>query len=172
MKSMARPDHPFSKFGTGNSDTLKDDPENGVVVRDELLKFHATYYSANVMTLVLLGADSLDGLESLAVEHFSDIANTDISKPVFPGEPYRKSDLNRVLRVVPIKDARSLDFSFPLPPVTEHYMSKPTGYLSHLLGHESAGSMISVLKKMGLANDLWAVSLAARSGPSKEGRAS
>lgn len=60
-KSIARPDHPYSKFGTGNLQTLKTEPEKiGLSVRDELLKFHSKYYSSNLMSLVLLGKSFFD----------------------------------------------------------------------------------------------------------------
>lgn len=55
-KSLSDPNHPYSHFGTGNAKTLWDNPKGkGVDVRDELLKFHDRYYSANVMKLVVLG---------------------------------------------------------------------------------------------------------------------
>lgn len=55
-KSIARQDHPYSKFGTGNLQTLKIEPEKqNLSVREELLKFHSKYYSSNLMSLVLLG---------------------------------------------------------------------------------------------------------------------
>ncbi|CAN0011298.1 unnamed protein product, partial [Phaeothamnion confervicola] len=44
----------------------------------------------------------------------------------------------------------------PLPPMEPHYREKPHRYLSHLLGHEGKGSLLSLLKARGLANDLWA----------------
>ena len=59
------------------------------------------------------------------------------------------------LEVVPIKEARSLDLSFPMCPIKDLYKSKPASYISHLVGHESAGSIISYLKKKNWANDLW-----------------
>ena len=36
----------------------------------------------------------------------------------------------------------------------DKYRAKPQGYLSHLLGHEGSGSVLSLLKKKGLANEL------------------
>lgn len=40
----------------GNKLTLETRPkENGVSVRDELLKFHSAFYSANIMALAVLG---------------------------------------------------------------------------------------------------------------------
>lgn len=55
-KSLTNPSHPYSKFGTGNLRTLKYNPEDmGLNIRDELLRFHDTYYSANIMKLCVLG---------------------------------------------------------------------------------------------------------------------
>jgi len=48
------------KVSVGNLKTLRDDPlENKIDVRTELLKFHATYYSANRMTLAILGRGNM-----------------------------------------------------------------------------------------------------------------
>jgi len=55
-KSTSDPNHPYSKFGTGNIETLDQIPkEKGIHVREELLKFHKKWYSANLMSLAVLG---------------------------------------------------------------------------------------------------------------------
>lgn len=55
-KNLSSPNHPYSQFGTGNLETLQDAPgREGIDVRDELIKFHSKYYSANIMKLVILG---------------------------------------------------------------------------------------------------------------------
>jgi hypothetical protein len=55
-KSTASSRHPYHKFGTGNWVTLWDTPGSlGLDLRAQLLKFHETYYSANVMTLCIMG---------------------------------------------------------------------------------------------------------------------
>jgi len=55
-KSLTNPSHPYSKFGTGNLSTLKYNPEKlGLNIREELLRFHDTYYSSNIMKLCVLG---------------------------------------------------------------------------------------------------------------------
>lgn len=87
-KSTSKPDHAYHKFGTGNLETLKETPEaEGVNVRDELLKFHKTYYSANVMRLCVVGRNSLDDLEAWVKSKFVDIRNTNREPPKFPAEP-------------------------------------------------------------------------------------
>lgn len=55
-KSLSNPKHPYCHFGTGNLETLYETPKkNGLDIRKELLKFHDTYYSANIMKLCVLG---------------------------------------------------------------------------------------------------------------------
>lgn len=64
LKSLANENHPFSFFSTGNLETLKVTPESkGINVRDLLLQWYAQHYSANLMTLVVYGSDSLDVME-------------------------------------------------------------------------------------------------------------
>lgn len=55
-KSSADPNHPYSKFGTGNIETLDIIPkQKNIDVRQELLKFHKMWYSSNIMALSVLG---------------------------------------------------------------------------------------------------------------------
>ena len=51
-------------------------------------------------------------------------------------------------------DLRCLQIFWPLPPQREHYLASPTRYVSHLLGHEGEGSILSYLKAKGWANEL------------------
>jgi len=56
LEKAGNPSHPFSKFGTGNKLTLETRPtKEGIDVRQELLKFHSTYYSSNLMAICVLG---------------------------------------------------------------------------------------------------------------------
>ena len=66
---------------------------NGISVREELLKFHQEYYSSNLMSLAVLGKESLDELQNMVVELFADIENKDVSPLIFDTSPYRAEDL-------------------------------------------------------------------------------
>lgn len=93
-KSLSNPKHPYSKFGTGNLETLKEIPiKRGLNIRDELLKFHEKYYSANIMKLVILGKESLDQLTQWVVEKFSAIKNKNVPIPTFDGHPLTENEL-------------------------------------------------------------------------------
>jgi len=154
-KSLARKDHPFNKFSTGNLTTLKELPlEQGVDIKAELMKFHSQYYSSNLMRLVVLGRQPLDELQEMVLSKFSAIPCKDVPVPVYPGEPYGPSEIPKHLSVVPVKDSRIIEIAFPLPPIREHYRSKPLNYICHLIGHEGAGSILALLKAKGWANEL------------------
>ncbi|XP_039310540.1 insulin-degrading enzyme isoform X2 [Solenopsis invicta] len=154
-KSSASPDHSFSKFGTGNRETLDIIPkQKGINVRNRLLEFHEKYYSANIMTLCVLGKESLNELETMVVPLFCEVRNKEVEVPAWPEHPFKDEHFRNIWYIVPIKDTRNLDISFPLPDMQQHYQSSPVDYVSHLLGHEGEGSLLSALKARGWCNSL------------------
>jgi insulysin len=234
-KMAADPRHPWSRFNTGSLDTLSDKPASHVkldlstlsggggggaavsaqlaahftpalTVRSALIDFHARHYSANLMSLAVLGRQSLDELEQLVVPLFAAVPNRDVPLPTWPHEPYPAERLRRHFKVraarlapttlhtapprstpphaplreprartvlaplfatastprgrpprwqvVPVKDFSSLTIGWPLPSIRKQYLSKPFRYVSHILGHEAEGSLLSLLKEKGLADSL------------------
>jgi len=70
--------HPVAKFGTGNLTTLSQIPAAaGINVREELITFYKTYYSANQMTLAVSGRQDLDTLQAWVCEFFAGVPNKD-----------------------------------------------------------------------------------------------
>ncbi|XP_046885005.1 insulin-degrading enzyme isoform X2 [Hypomesus transpacificus] len=154
-KATGNPDHPFSKFGTGNKLTLETRPsKDGIDIRQELLKFHSTYYSANLMGLCVLGRESLDELTSMVVKLFGEVENKNVPVPEFHEHPFQEEHLRQYYKVVPIKDIRNLYVTFPIPDLQKYYKSNPGHYLGHLIGHEGPGSLLSELKSKGWVNTL------------------
>ncbi|EZA60071.1 insulin-degrading enzyme isoform X2 [Ooceraea biroi] len=154
-KSSASPDHPFSKFGTGNRETLDTIPKQaGINVRDKLLEFHEKNYSANIMSLCVLGKDTLDELEDMVVNLFCDVRNKEVETSMWPEHPFKDEQFRIKWYIVPIKDVRNLDITFPLPYMQQYYRASPAYYISHLLGHEGKGSLLSALKARGWCNSL------------------
>ncbi|KAG0345812.1 Insulinase (Peptidase M16) [Podila humilis] len=154
-KNLSNPDHPYSQFGTGNLETLQDAPgREGIDVRDELIKFHSKYYSANIMKLVILGREPLDQLAEWAIEKFSSVRNLGITPPANINPPWTAKELLRTTYVKPVKDLRSLEIKFPFPDQYPYYTIHPARYITHTIGHEGDGSILSLLKKKGWANGL------------------
>ncbi|ETW01780.1 hypothetical protein H310_06363 [Aphanomyces invadans] len=158
-KSLSNPVHPFHKFGTGNLTTLGHRPRaQGVDIRKELLAFYDRHYSANAMKLVVYGKEDLNVLEDWATTLFSPVANNSVESPrVADGcHPYEQPQQGREIQVVPVKDVRLLELSFPLPPVRAQYLTKPHRMLAYLFGYEGHGSLLAYFKAMGYANSLTA----------------
>ncbi|XP_075989549.1 insulin degrading metalloproteinase [Anticarsia gemmatalis] len=154
-KSTAAKTHPFHKFGTGNRDTLETIPKSkGIDVRKELLQFHNQWYSSNIMTLVVMGKESLDELEAMVVPLFSVVEDKSVTAPVWPEHPFPPELRRKRAYCLPVKDLRSLSIDFPIPDTRKHYKSGPGHYLSHLLGHEGPGSLLSAFKDRGWCNSL------------------
>ncbi|KAH8300473.1 hypothetical protein KR018_008259, partial [Drosophila ironensis] len=172
QRHLAKADHAYSKFGSGNKTTLFENPKaNNIDVRDELLKFHQKWYSANIMcpsekvrntgeTLLftdqLQSLESLDELEGMVLEKFSEIKNKNVEVPDWPRHPYAEERYGQKVKIVPIKDLRSLTISFTTDDLTQFYKSGPDNYLTHLIGHEGKGSILSELRRLGWCNDLMA----------------
>ncbi|BHF59233.1 hypothetical protein SprV_0100219000 [Sparganum proliferum] len=154
-KAMSSSDHDYCKFSTGNRVTPLEEPRSkNIIVRDELVKFHSNYYSANLMGVTLLGKESLDEMEVKFTPLFASIKNKNVEPRVWPASPWTDAFLQKKIYMTPVKDVHELHIFWPIADYTEHYKSRPSGYLGHLLGHEASGSLLSTLKNLGLANEL------------------
>uniref|UniRef100_A0A182QBN9 Insulin-degrading enzyme n=1 Tax=Anopheles farauti TaxID=69004 RepID=A0A182QBN9_9DIPT len=154
-KSLCKATHSYNQFGTGNKETLYEQPrKNNINVRDELMKFHNTWYSSNIMSLAVFGKESLDDLEKMVINMFSQIENKQVTAPVWPEMPYGEDQLNTKTYIIPVKDTRSLTISFQMEDLERYYKSGPEHYVSHLIGHEGKGSILSELKARGWCNKL------------------
>ena len=154
-KAIANPTHDFSKFGTGNKQTLDVGPkEAGLSVRDSLLKFHSTFYSSNIMSLAVLGRESLDTLQEMVLDRFTEVQDKAVEVPVWSEPPFSPEQCRTRTYVVPVKDIRNLNITWGVPDLTDHYRSSPGSYLGHLIGHEGPGSLLSELKSRGWVNTL------------------
>ena len=155
-KSLSNPNHPYCHFSTGNLDVLKIEPEaEGINVRDKFIEFHDKHYSANRMKLVILGRESLDVLQKWAEEFFSGIVNKKLPQNRWEDEtPFRESELGTQCFAKPVMDSRELNLVFPFLDEEHLYESQPSRYISHLIGHEGPGSIMSYIKSKGLANSL------------------
>ena len=123
--------------------------------RDELLTFHKKWYSSNTMTLAVLGKECLVDLEDMVTKLFENVENKNVIAPTWPQHPYRPEDNRTITYIVPIKNIRNLDILFPIPDISRtNYKSGPGHYLSHLIGHEGKGSLLSELKERKWCNSL------------------
>jgi len=151
-KQAMNPEHPYAKFATGSLATLEDRPDS--LIRDELLAFYQQHYSANEMSLTLIGNYDLDVLQQWTEEKFSAIPKRDVIAKTKRPSLYQQGQLPLDLQIEPIKELRQLKISFPMPESLSLYQYKPLQIINHLLGHEGEGSLLALFKKRGWAEGL------------------
>lgn len=161
----ANPAHPLNRFTTGTKETLfslplerKEDPVQA------LKDFFQRYYSASLMTLCLYSNHNLADLEDLARRSFSNIPVRSQKKDpalAYLGKviPFYEKDDALILEIVPVGERRSLTLSWPIwisnltyAKVLQDY--KPEAILTDLLGHETKGSLRSLLVEKKLVNSV------------------
>ena len=154
LQEQVDPNHPMSKFTVGNLQTLADLQDRPI--RAELLTFYQQYYSANLMKLVVLGAESLDELEALVTPRFSPIANNNVDIPVHSDRLMPANQPPVLIEVKPLKELRELSISFQMPKMQPQWRVKPARFLAGLVGHEGPESLLQLLKRKGWADSLGA----------------
>jgi len=154
LQEVMNPRHPFSQFSVGSLETLADRP--GASIRDDLIAFYRKHYSANVMRLVVMGAEPLDELEAMVAKRFAQIPNHNYTPERIAAPLFDPRELPMLVTVQPQAVSRQLQVSFTLPEYRYEYTSKPVSYLGNLIGHEGEGSVLALLKKEGLADGLGA----------------
>ena len=160
-KSLSNPRHPYHHFSTGNLQTLRDEPaKRGVEVRQKFIEFYERHYSANRMKLVVLGREPLDELESWVGELFSEVKDKGLPENRWDDvQPVTKDEILTQIFAKPVMESRSLEISFPYQDEEDMYETQPSRYLSHLIGHEGPGSILSYIKEKGWAQGLSAGAL-------------
>ena len=157
--------HAFASFGSGNQESL---PISNI--REALLGFYDKYYrqSLSLYKLVVLGKETVEELEVMVRKYFEDLSKA--MKPNTEGivapsrdemlqemfQPIAEWRVPQRLHVVPVGQGHAVELQFPMPPQLAHWQSKPSRYMSHLIGHEGQGSLLSLLKEKDYALELYA----------------
>jgi len=173
LKASANPNHPFSNFGCGNLETLT--MGNTTSPRPALLDFWKTYYQTYNLRLAVVGHASLDALQTSVEKTFGElpfsegknrrIPDKPLTEQTFPYEhaqyqsglkAFGPDQLSKYMQLIPVMESRQLKLQFAAPPVDDPVASKtrPHRLVSHLLGHESPGSLHSLLNDLGYIQGL------------------
>lgn len=164
-KSTSSKSHHYWRFGTGNKQTLWDTPlSEGRGIRNELIQWYNEHYSANLMKLVVIGKDSLDDLAKLASKTFAPVKNKDLPAQDYTGSPFTSAELQHHVFAQTVRNMRTLELLFPIADQDPMFASRPGHFITHFLGHEGEGSILSHLRKLG-----WADSLSAGAGSGASG---
>ncbi|KAJ1998694.1 metalloprotease [Coemansia thaxteri] len=131
---------------------------HGLNLHEEMHKFYNQYYSSDIMKLALYGNQELDQLVEWAVQKFSGVKSKGNTVPKLPEHPVGIEQLGKCIYYETVNDIHQVVIEFPVPETKALYRYDPDIYITHLIGHESTGSLLSYLKQKG-----WAVGLSAGS---------
>lgn len=150
----ADPANPASRMSVGNLQTLVDQP--GMPLYETMLSFYQEHYSANNMKLALFGKQSLDSLEVLAREHFSEIPNRQVERAEIAKRGLTEKVTGQHIYYRPQKPTRQLVIEFAIEDNTDQWPVKPNRYLANLVSSEEPGTAAEVLRKKGWVDDFTA----------------
>lgn len=148
-REITNPNHPSSQLTVGTLETL-----NTPNIEEQLQTFFREHYVGSNMSLAVYGPQDIATLESWVKNYFNGVRNVKTEPAVFTMDQFAQSKLPMLVEIKPRRDMRRLQLEFPIAGTAEHYATKPTQFISHLLGHESTGSLLSILKTNGWADNL------------------
>ena len=108
-----------SRFSIGSLETLSGD------VREELVEFQNDQYSADQMGAVVLSNESIESMRLWVEPLFNLIPNREIGEGDLEQEMLRAEELPITITSKPIKDKYRVEYTFPVPNISETYDIKP-----------------------------------------------
>ncbi len=154
--------HPANRFQIGNLESLADKSEGGL--HAATVAFFQRYYSANLMKASLISERPLDEMTALAEAYFADIPNKQVAQPDITAPIDFQEVGAKQIRYRPQDDTRELRLDFIIDNNTHLYDTKPSEYLSYVLGSEMPGTPAVRLRELG-----WASALMVSADPSRYG---
>ena len=145
-------EHPANRFTIGNLETLADKSDREL--HPATIAFFEKYYSANLMSLVLISPLPAAEMAVLAEQHFSLIPNKNVEKPVVTTEVNFDDVAGKLVRFKPQRDLRELRLSYLIDNNQSEWRSKPGDYLGYVIGSEMPGTPADKLKSLGLISQL------------------
>jgi len=149
---IINPNHPASRFGVGNLQTLSDKPDSSL--KEELVAFYKRYYSANNMKLVLAGKQSIATLKKMAITSFTTLPNNHIEQPAVNVEAFSHNTIRQEIHFATQKEEKALSLIFPIVDNTTSWRLKANAYISYILSSQETGTLQDVLKSKGVIKNL------------------
>lgn len=148
IKKTLNEDHPISHYTCGNNNTLK-----GTDLDLKVKEFYETYYSANIMQLVLFINDKINEDEFIKyiIDTFGKIRNKQINI-----KKINDSLLipNNIIKYNPITDIDSLTICTELPKNFDSIQTSSIDLLNWILKSKTKNSLFKRLENKGLLTDI------------------
>lgn len=140
LKQFMVNDHPENKFTIGNKETL--DIEN---IREKVIEFYNTYYSSDLMKLVVVGIESLSEMKKKICPIFENVKRIENVKLIKNmGYIFKKKSFGKIKT---LKKQDKINFIWEYELSDEYDKYNLDNFITHLLGNESKNSLHNILYK-------------------------
>lgn len=150
LKEISNPDHPHTKFSTGNAETLRGIPQSA------LRTWFNEHYTPDRMRVAVVSPLPVETLVDLVASRFSQVyrepaerASLDPDTPLFSQE-----EQGALLSIKPIRDMKELALLWELPSSFRNLETEGNlHFLAYLLNSPHEGGLIDSLKQEGWIQD-------------------
>jgi insulysin len=164
MRMLGEKGKPFASFSTGCLETL-----NIPNIREKTLNFYNTYYSPNIMTLVIFDSRPIQELEKIVAGHYNEDSIVQsqsqaindkyvgiFTNPLFKNKNvYVKYNFDKLfenkssyVEMIPIKNDNVISLMWDIEDKIQNYGKHIIYYLCHLIGHEAPNTLTDILKNL------------------------
>lgn len=159
-RSLYDDSHPRSRYGNGNNITLVEEPKkNNVNLLGELKSFYAQYYLSAGACIAVCSDRSPEEILAIIegpLQRMKEGVPASFSFRTVSGTPFKQESMGMWLNIRTLKKSRKISFKWPVHSAASLWRSNPGAYISHIIGHECATSVLGFLKREGLATALMA----------------
>ena len=108
------------------------------------------------MSLVVYSNQNFAEMTNTVIKNFSNVPFKNIGTLSYKNEPnpFKLFNLGKLLSMKTMKKTKTIELNFILPSYQDKFKSNPLEIISHLIGHESEGSLLSSLYNQNLALEL------------------
>lgn len=148
-KELGNKYHPETRFSYGNLATLQK------IKQKKAKEWFDTYYSSNLMNLVIHTPLPIEEARDLAVRLFTPVKNTQ-AQAISPQTTLTSPTYDaNIVYITPLKDMRKLSLQWELSTEFAYDRENKTmNIIAHVLGHEGEKSLLAQLKREELAEGL------------------
>ncbi|KAL4435983.1 hypothetical protein ABPG74_022218 [Tetrahymena malaccensis] len=135
---MSDPSHPYSRFTSGNVQTLRDNFEINIV--EELESFRSSYYSSNLMKLVIFTEENIENVEEY-IQPFQDIVNNLTDEPNFQEFKKPLKNTKKIVKLKTLDENEVLYTVFQIDLDKSQFQKRPIEFITYFLNNNMDGGL-------------------------------
>jgi insulysin len=153
LRELSAQDSVFSRFSTGNIDTLLNyTKNNGIDLKEKLEEYHSKFYRPDNIKLIIYGDKKPEYYKKLVEAAFDEMK--EVNEPIVDNTvkpPFTKEQLGKLAFYKSISQSQELEIIFQLPDLFQLLPDNPALYFKLLINYKGENSLYDILRKSGLA---------------------